>query len=151
MCQSVSGNKQKLLTRAIECPQNAFFLHTRNLLVSRKTKQGPFFPSSITFSPVILQTQQHWHLYCFLIQASTSIVTHNLNKRLLRNQPGSGSFPLHIEKEQCQCSLCTHTHKHTSSVRFKMVSVYSEKRIQRSTTSLRSFPNVAFEMVLMFV
>ena len=39
-----------------------------------------------------------------------------------------------------------------SSVQFKMVSMRSEKPIiKRSTPSLRSFPNVAFETVLMFV
>ena len=38
-----------------------------------------------------------------------------------------------------------------SSVQLKMVSMRSEKAHMRSTPSLRSFPNVAFETVPMFV
>ena len=68
--------------------QNAFFPQTRNLLVSQKTTQTFFHPPS-PFPDNFLLLQQCWHLYCFAILGSTSIVIHCVKQRLLRKQPGS--------------------------------------------------------------
>ena len=46
-----------------------------------------FYPPSL--SPVIFATAKWWHLYCFAILGSTSIVIHSVKQHLLRNQPGS--------------------------------------------------------------
>jgi len=40
-----SGNRQELGVGAIGCPQNAFFLRTCDLLVSRKIMQKHYFPA----------------------------------------------------------------------------------------------------------
>ena len=49
-------------------------------------------------------------------------------------------------------SKCTHQYQHFQwSVKFKTVSIRSEKAHKRSTPSLRSFPNVVFETVPMLV
>ena len=70
--------------------QNAFSPRTRDLLVSQKTTQRHFFsPPSISFSRQFLQLQQWWHLHCFAILGSASIVIHSVKQRLLRNRPGS--------------------------------------------------------------
>ena len=78
--QNVSGYRM---------PQNAFFPQNRDLHVSQTTMQRPFFPLSITFLHYFLQLQQWWHLYCFAILHSTSIVIHSVKQCLLRNRPGS--------------------------------------------------------------
>ena len=36
-----------------------------------------------------VKMQQRWHLYCFAILGSTSIVTHSVKQCLLKNHPGS--------------------------------------------------------------
>ena len=51
--------------------------------------QRHFFPTFHPLSPVILQLQQWWHLCCFTILGSTSIVIHSVKQCLLRNRPGS--------------------------------------------------------------
>ena len=68
------------------------FPRTRDFLVSLKTMQTRFFPTSFTLPMQFLQTQQKWHLYCFAILGWTSIVIHKVKQRLLRNRPGSGSW-----------------------------------------------------------
>ena len=63
---------------------------TRDLLVSQKTMQRHFFchaPSP--FPGNFWKLQQWWHLHCFAIIGSTSIVIHSVKQRLLRNRPGS--------------------------------------------------------------
>ena len=72
-------------------PQNTFFQRTRNLLVSppKKKSKYPFFPPSTPFPGHFFQLQQWWHLYCFAILGSTSIVIHSVKQRLHRNRPGS--------------------------------------------------------------
>ena len=47
--QNVSGNKQYLVARAVGCPKPHFFPRTRDLLVSQKATQRPFFPPSFPF------------------------------------------------------------------------------------------------------
>ena len=73
-------------------PQNAFFFFFYELAIfwSPKNDTRTFFsPSSIHFPRYFLQLQQWWHLYCFAILDSTSIVIHSVKQRLLRNWPGS--------------------------------------------------------------
>ena len=76
--------------------QNAFFLRTRDLLVSQKTMQRHFFfvQPSVPFPRYFWQLQQYWHLYCFAILGSTSTVIHRVKQLLLRNWPGSALQPL---------------------------------------------------------
>ena len=76
-------------------PPNAFFLRTRDLLVSQNRRKDTFFPHPPSpFHGNFLQLQQYWHLYCFAILGSTSTVIHNVKQRLLRNRPGSALRPL---------------------------------------------------------
>ena len=66
---------------------------TRDLLVSRKTMQRQFLSTLHPLSLVIFTTatlrQQWWHLYCFAILGSASVVIHSVKQHLLRNQPRS--------------------------------------------------------------
>ena len=41
------------------------------------------------FPGIFLQLQQWWHLYCFAILGSASIIIHSMKQRLLTNWPGS--------------------------------------------------------------
>ena len=85
--KGIHSCKPASLNRPIGCPKMHFFPWIRDLLVSQKTTQRHFFPLSIPW--YFLQLQQWWHLYWFAILGSTSIVTHSVKQRLLRNQPGS--------------------------------------------------------------
>ena len=83
MCPEISNN----FCSCFRMPQNAFFLRTRDLLVSPKTTQRHFLFTLHPLSTVIfLQLQQYWHLYCFAILISTSTVIHSVKQRLLRNR-----------------------------------------------------------------
>ena len=55
----------------------------------QKMTQRHFFPPSIPFPRYFLQLQRWWHLYCFTILGSTSIVIHSMKQCLLRNWPRS--------------------------------------------------------------
>ena len=72
-------------------PKTAFFPHDLTIFwLAVKTMQRQFVPSSTTFPLQFSQTRR----YSFTILGSTSIVIHNVNQRLLRKQPGSGSYDL---------------------------------------------------------
>ena len=86
MCLATINNLFLVLQDA---PKRIFFPRTRDLLVSQKTTQKHFFSTLNPLFPVFLQQQQWWHLYCFAIIGSTSIVIHSAKQRLLRNRPGS--------------------------------------------------------------
>ena len=77
---NVSGNK------------NAFFLRTRGLPVSKKTRLRHFFSTLHPLSTVIFATATV--LAFGMLRDSTSIVIHNVKQRLLRNRPGSALRPL---------------------------------------------------------
>ena len=76
-------------------PQNAFFflslsLHEIAIFWSAKNDAKTLFsPPSISFPRNFLQLQKLWHLYCFAILCSTSVVIHSMKQRLVRNRPGS--------------------------------------------------------------
>ena len=75
-------------------PQNAFFFFlfstkSRSFGQPKKRRKDTFFPTRHSLSSVFLQLHQWWHLYCFAILGSTSIVIHSVKQRLLRNRPGS--------------------------------------------------------------
>ena len=86
--QNVSGNKQELVTRAIGCPRTHFFHELAIFWSAIKWGKNTFFSPSIPFPLQFLQLQQWWHLYCFAILDSTSIVIHRVKQRVLKNQPG---------------------------------------------------------------
>jgi len=87
--QNVSGNKEQLAARAIGCPKKLFF-HEITIWSAPKRRKDTFFsPPSISFPRTFLQLQQWWHLYCFAILGSKSIVIHSMKQHLLRNRPGS--------------------------------------------------------------
>ena len=61
--------------------QKAFFFHKLATFRSaKKRRKDTFFPHT-----------KWWHLYCFAILGSTSIVIHSEKQRQLRNRPGSDS------------------------------------------------------------
>ena len=79
---NVSGNKQKLVAGAIECPKMHFFPpRTRDLLVSRKTMQRHFFSTLHPFSTVIFATatvlafvllrDSRFNLHCYTQREAT--------------------------------------------------------------------------------
>ena len=87
MCLATSNN---LLLVLWDAP---FFFHELAISWSaKKTKQRHFFPTLHSLSPVILQLQQWWHLYCLAIVGSTSIVIHSVKQRQLRDRPGSDDW-----------------------------------------------------------
>ena len=75
-------------------PPNTFFPQTRDLLVNQKMTQRHFLSTLHPLSVVIFATATWWHLYCFAILGSTSIVIHSMKQCILRNWPGSGSCDL---------------------------------------------------------
>ena len=88
--QNVFGNKQKLVAHAIGCPKT-HFLHDILIFWSAKKIDAKtlFSPPSIPFLWSFLQLQHWWHLYCFTILGSTSIVIHSVKQCLHRNRSGS--------------------------------------------------------------
>ena len=93
--QSVSGNKQELVACAIGCPKMHFFHELTIFWLAKKRCKDTFFPPSIPFPWYFLQLQQWWHLYCFAVLGSTSIVIHSMKQHLLRNWPGSDAATSH--------------------------------------------------------
>ena len=71
-------------------PQNAFFLRTHDLLVSKKPMQRHFFPTLHPLSTVIFATatvlvfvllrDSRFNFHCYI---------HSVKQRLLKNRPGS--------------------------------------------------------------
>ena len=57
--------------------------------------QSPFFSTLHPLSLVFLPLQQWWHLYCFTMLGSTSIVIYHVKQCLLRNRPGSDATTSH--------------------------------------------------------
>ena len=77
-------------SHAIGCPQTHSFHEIAIFWSAKKRRKDTFPPPSIPFTRLFLQLQQPWwHLYCFAILGSTSIVTHSVKQHLLRNRPGS--------------------------------------------------------------
>ena len=75
-------------------PQNAFFLRTRNLLVSQKTMQRHFIFTLHPLSTVIFATTT---VLAFVLLRNSSFNFHcytQREERLLRNRPGSALRPL---------------------------------------------------------
>ena len=69
-------------------PQNtSFFSRTYDLLVSQKRTQTLFFHHPSPFPCNFCNLQQWWHLYCFAILGSTSIIVHSVKQHLLRKRP----------------------------------------------------------------
>ena len=60
---------------------------------AQKQHRNTFYPPSIPFPRYFLRLQQWWHLYCFTILGSTSIVIHSGKQSLLRNRPRSDAAP----------------------------------------------------------
>ena len=65
-------------------PQNAFFLRTRDLLVSQKTTQRLFFPTLHPLSTVIFATATVLAFVLLRNSRLTSIVIHSVKQRLSR-------------------------------------------------------------------
>ena len=78
------------IARAIGCPKTHLFHELAIFWSAKKRRRDTFLSTLHHLSPVIfLQLQQWWHLYCFAILGSASIVIHSVKQRLLRNRPGS--------------------------------------------------------------
>ena len=96
--QNVSGNKQYLVARAIGCPEKVFFFlstKSRSSCQQKKTTRRQLFSSLHPLFRYFLHLQQWWHLYCFAILGSASIVINSVKQHLLRNQPGSDAATSH--------------------------------------------------------
>ena len=91
MCLAISNN---LLLVLHDAPKRIFSTNSRSSCQPKIDAKTLFFPPSIPFPRLFLQLQQYWHLYCFAILGSTSIVIHSVKQRLLRNRPGSALRPL---------------------------------------------------------
>ena len=94
MCLATSNN---LLLMLYRMPQNAFFPHELAIFWSAENDAKTlFFQSSIPFFPGnFCNLQQCWHLYCFAILCSTSIVIRSVKQRLFRNRRGSDGVTSH--------------------------------------------------------
>ena len=89
MCLEISNN---LLLMLQDAPKLIF--STNSHWSAKKRCKDTLFSPSIPFPRYFLQLQQCWHLYCFAILGSASIVIHSVKQRLLRNRPGSALLPL---------------------------------------------------------
>ena len=90
-----------------------------------------------------------WHQPCNI---QTELQVHHLG-RYSKHAIKSWSLILNHMRQECNKSACEWRIALYKSNQFKMVSMHSKKapKAKRSTSSLRSFPNVPFEMVPMFV
>ena len=92
--QSVSGNKQERCS-CCRMPKNAAFSPRLNLQSSGQPKKrckDTFFRILHHLSLVISHARQKWHLYCFTVLRSTSIVIHSVNQRLLSPEVAAATF-----------------------------------------------------------
>ena len=115
------GNKQELVAGAIGCtlpptPPKKIFVHAPIIFWSaEKQCRNTFFPFlCLFFFCNSCKHNSRWHLYCFTIPGSTSIVIHSMNQCLLRNQPGSDSWDLSRLLSSCMKDYEGHSLVQTS-------------------------------------
>ena len=86
MCLATSNNSLLVLQ---DDPKRIFLTNSRSSGQPKNDAKTLFFHPPSPFPVKKIQLQQWWHLYCFAILRSTSIVTHSLKQHVLRNRPES--------------------------------------------------------------